>query len=587
MGNRKRSHHTFYMLRWLFSRTPLYVLQYFCYALCTQLISVVANVLMLKHILEIIISDVNKIRILYVVAAFCVYILVTEWYRSYFKEQIQKKNQEKLAVILQKEVYDKAKAIDMIVYEKPDFYRQFLLATDDVENQIDKFLASLANFFAGCCNVIMTGAIFLSIDAGVLLAAIGITLITIALDKPIIKWKTNKKVIQKEHTKKELYYYNCFYLKEYSKELRISRLSELLIDYDGKNCDKYLEEVKKPNRSLFGYGFLQQVISEQLLMNFLLCGYLAYKVLVIRTMDIAGFTAVFTGSNELVGGLINISSYLSEIRENEIFIRHFRMFYEYRPAEQNESVQNEQEPFRELSIRNLHFSYPQSSKEILSGIDMDIRTHQKIALVGRNGCGKTTLVMNLLRFYPASCGEIYLNGREGKMYCQEDYRRYFMALFQDFTMFAVSVAENISMDTEWDENRVREALNSVGLERLSSDLQSDIFSEFDKNGVVLSGGQMQRLALGRVIYSDSEILVLDEPSAALDALAEEQLNRMIEAAAIDKTVIFISHRLTSVCMADIIYVMDGGKIAEYGTHEELLKKHSLYELMWKIQTSNY
>lgn len=118
-------------------------------------------------------------------------------------------------------------------------------------------------------------------------------------------------------------------------------------------------------------------------------------------------------------------------------------------------------------------------------------------------------------------------------------------------------------------------------------LQSDIFSEFDKNGVVLSGGQMQRLALGRVIYSDSEILVLDEPSAALDALAEEQLNRMIEAAAIDKTVIFISHRLTSVCMADIIYVMDGGKIAEYGTHEELLKKHSLYELMWKIQTSNY
>ena len=162
-----------------------------------------------------------------------------------------------------------------------------------------------------------------------------------------------------------------------------------------------------------------------------------------------------------------------------------------------------------------------------------------------------------------------------------------MSLFQDYKLFAVSIAENISMDEEYDEEKVKYVLQKEGLGEIAGDVSRTVYREFDRDGIELSGGQMQRLAIGRVMYSSAPVMVLDEPSSALDAIEEKRFNQAIAEVSENRTVIFISHRLTTVRMADIIYVIEDGKILEKGTHEELIGNHSLYERMWRIQTEAY
>ena len=195
--------------------------------------------------------------------------------------------------------------------------------------------------------------------------------------------------------------------------------------------------------------------------------------------------------------------------------------------------------------------------------------------------------MNLLRLYQPSAGEIYLDGTEAEEYDLQAYRETFVALFQDYKLFAVSVAENISMDEEYDEEKVKSVLQKEGLGEIAGDVSRTVYREFDRDGLELSGGQMQRLAIGRVMYSSAPVMVLDEPSSALDAIEEKRFNQPIAEAAENRTVIFISHRLTTVRMADIIYVIEDGRILEKGTHEELIGNRSLYEKMWRIQTEAY
>ena len=275
-------------------------------------------------------------------------------------------------------------------------------------------------------------------------------------------------------------------------------------------------------------------------MNFGLCSYLLYKVFVAGTVTAAGFIAAFNGINVLVSGLYRMLGYCVGQRT-----------------------------------------------EILSGIWMNMPGRRKIAIVGRNGCGKTTFVMNLLRLYQSSAGEIYLDGTEAEEYDLQAYRETFVALFQDYKLFAVSVAENISMDEEYDEEKVKSVLQKEGLGEIAGDVSRTVYREFDRDGLELSGGQMQRLAIGRVMYSSAPVMVLDEPSSALDAIEEKRFNQAIAEAAENRTVIFISHRLTTVRMADIIYMIEDGRILEKGTHEELIGNRSLYEKMWRIQTEAY
>ncbi len=247
-----------------------------------------------------------------------------------------------------------------------------------------------------------------------------------------------------------------------------------------------------------------------------------------------------------------------------------------------------------LSIEHVDFGYL-PGQQVLKDVSFAVKPGQKIALVGYNGSGKTTLVKLLLRLYDPDGGKICYHGRDIRDYQVMAYRRSIGSVFQDFKLYAATLKENVLMDaadgSREESFRVEQALYDAHFtledNRLSYQIETPLTTEFEKDGVNLSGGEAQKVAIARTLYRKQNMIIMDEPSSALDPLAEYRLNQELNEIARDKTVIFISHRLSTVRDADCIYMMENGRIVESGTHEALLAEDGKYAAMWKVQAGLY
>ena len=246
----------------------------------------------------------------------------------------------------------------------------------------------------------------------------------------------------------------------------------------------------------------------------------------------------------------------------------------------------------DVEIRDVSFQYPGSSAYALEHVHMHIRTGEKIAIVGENGSGKTTLVKLLCRLYRPGTGTILLNGRDIWNYPYKAYMGQISAVFQDYALFAFTVAENVAGSRNYREEQVRMALGKAGLlkkvEQYPEGIRQHLFHGFDPEGPELSGGEAQKLAIARAAYKEAQIMILDEPTAALDPYAEYEIYKNFVQLMEDRTVIFISHRLSSCRMCDRILVMHQGQVVQCGTHEELLAREGgKYRELWDAQARYY
>lgn len=247
----------------------------------------------------------------------------------------------------------------------------------------------------------------------------------------------------------------------------------------------------------------------------------------------------------------------------------------------------------ELRLEDVSYRYPQAESDILTHVDLTVRAGEKLAVVGLNGAGKTTLVRLLAGLLDPTEGRVLLNGRDIREFNRRDYYALFSAVFQDFSIPNVTVAENVAQcpDEEADKARVRRCLALAGLEEkistLPKGLDTPVGREVYEDGALFSGGETQRLILARALYKDGPILLLDEPTAALDPLAEDDIYKKYHSMTKGKTALFVSHRLASTRFCDrILFIADGG-IAEAGTHEELLKRSGRYKELFDIQSRYY
>jgi ATP-binding cassette subfamily B protein len=229
-----------------------------------------------------------------------------------------------------------------------------------------------------------------------------------------------------------------------------------------------------------------------------------------------------------------------------------------------------------------------------ANVNMKIPEGKKVAIVGTNGAGKSTVMKLLLRLYDPVSGIIYYKGQDYKTLDAEELRQKFSVVFQDFQQYALTIAENILMreaEGEDDVKRVWDAIDVAGLrarvQRLPQGIYTTLTKEFDDGGVVFSGGELQKLSIARAYAQDSEILIMDEPTSSLDAIAEDEIIKHMLKLCGDKTVIFISHKLSLATYADYIYVMDDARVIEEGTHKQLLDKNGKYAQMYATQAKNY
>ena len=244
----------------------------------------------------------------------------------------------------------------------------------------------------------------------------------------------------------------------------------------------------------------------------------------------------------------------------------------------------------ELEFRNVSFHYPNNDELVLKNITTKIRVGRKLAIVGKNGSGKSTFIKLLCRLYDPTEGEILLNGIDIKKYDYDEYRQIFSVVFQDFQLFSFPVAQNVAAGLEYDEEKVWRALAQAGMaervKNMEKGLDTVIYKQEDE-GVEISGGEAQKLAIARALYKDAPVVILDEPTAALDPVSElevyERFDEMVE----EKTAIYISHRMSSCRFCENIVVFEDGNIAQIGSHDKLVSQNGLYRELWNAQAQYY
>lgn len=380
---------------------------------------------------------------------------------------------------------------------------------------------------------------------------------------------------------------------KYGKDVRLYDASDMLLTRWDENTEKSIGFWKWQADTGMKYRLIGSEAG--ILGAVFTYGYAAYLAL-----NKAFTLGVFSQMVEAAGGLNRTLEGLA-MNVTELFKRcgyayEFVIFLRY-PEVLPKGDKPVQKGLHTIEFRDVSFTYPGSDHKVLDGVTLRVEKGERLSLVGLNGAGKTTFIKLLCRLYDPDAGQILLDGTDIREYDPEQYRAAIAPVFQDFSLFAFSVAENICLKdekeiTENDRSRVLSLIGRTGLqgmaEKLPRGIDTPLFKFFDSQGVEPSGGEQQKLALARALYKDGSIIILDEPTAALDPIAEYEIykgfNELIE----NKTAFYISHRLSSCRFCDHIAVFSGGKVAEYGTHDELIgKENGLYAEMFGAQAQYY
>jgi ATP-binding cassette subfamily B protein len=369
----------------------------------------------------------------------------------------------------------------------------------------------------------------------------------------------------------------------------MNNISPLLIDRYNDAADDVINNQAKYWNKISALNCVQKVGVQGLGFLFVLPLYLGYCVLVKETLTAGDFVATFNGAHSVAMSFQFLTIWaLARFSEQGKMIDKYREFLNADFKIKNGGKNAKKTEPREIQIKNLSFAYPNNDKPTLEDINLTIKPYEKIALVGYNGAGKTTLTNLLLRLYDATEGEILIDGENIRHSTADSHRDRFAAVFQDFQIFSCSLGENVALDVNPDEEKVWDALShSCFNKKLKNGINSELLREFDDDGVMLSGGEAQKTAIARAFYKDCPYVILDEPSANLDPIAEYNLNQAMIEAADKKTVIFISHRLSTTVNADKIYVMEKGRIIESGSHQELMELNGTYAYMFNLQAEKY
>lgn len=542
---------------------------------------------------------ISVVRFLSIVmASWGVSFIFSGIYNNYVAEKGILKIQRKLKEI----IYDKVKNLDLECYDNPDYYNDFVLAISESEKSIDRAHKIIKSAVYGITVLITSGIFFLTIDAVSVLFVIGSFVLTFFFTRFLNKLNYKNRIEKNPLERKRAYVHRVFYLNEYAKELRLNPDITLRLNDEFESTNNYIKKIEKNyavKRTLL--HFLINYVSSYFISDIVFVIYLVYRAAVMNAISYSSVVVLWNSAGQIRYSLKSFAELIPQLSENSLYIQKIQDFLRY--ERKVISLKNLPVPkdSKVLEIKNISFGYNEEDGYILKNISLTIHPNEKAALVGYNGAGKTTLIKLIMRLYDPCEGEILYDGINIKDYDLNEYREAIGAIFQDFKIFAATVEENVFLDEnkvytnpskkEKEEQRILDALTFSGfndkLDKLPKGLKTELTREFDDEGTDLSGGENQKLAIARAFYKDAGIVILDEPSSALDPIAEYQLNEAMLRAAAHKTVIFISHRLSTTRNADRIFMLENGRIIEEGSHEELLNMNKKYAQMWKAQAGKY
>lgn len=510
----------------------------------------------------------------------------------------QFKYKPRLYRALKEEMFKKASEIDLYCYDDPAYYNDFVLSVSQSEAAIDRFLELLNMAMQAITVLFTTGIFYIMTDPIGIAFVFASFILRFVVSKKLNKVNYENRLAVNPHMRKRDYVSRVFYLKDFAKELRLHPNAGAQLEEEFAEAnDNIIKEHKKVAVKRVCFQFLKDYGVGDFLIDGLYITYLVYKAAVLHTVNYSDAVILFNRTGSLRGSMSRFADLGPKAHENSMFVDKIRAFLNYEPRLKNNEGDAVPEGAGELKLEHVTFKYSESDRKVLDDISLSVKPGEHIAIVGYNGAGKTTLIKLLMRLYDPTSGSISYHGRNITELCPNDYHKRIGVVFQDYQMFGANLAENVVMDDlpkdELDTRapQITAALTDAGfaqkLARLPAGLFTQVTTEFDKKGVDFSGGESQKVAISRAFYKKADILIMDEPSSALDPIAEYELNKAMESAAKGKTVFYISHRLSTTRDADRIIMLERGRIIEEGTHTELLARNGKYAEMWNAQAGKY
>ena len=501
---------------------------------------------------------------------------------------------------INKMLFEKAAAVDISCYENPDFYDNYTKAVTEASTRAMSVIDSLSDMIAAILASVAVLYSMYGINRISTLFVILPVLANFFFGKIQNRIQYNKNMADIPFNRRQDYVNRAMYLQKFAKEIRLSKITEVLFDTQNEAYRNKLKNIGRYFKKLFLANFTRSTFC--FLLSFQgLWIYAFYSAAVTKTIGMGDFVVLSSAIVSSTWMLINLTGSTVTIMENGLYINNLKEFLNYKVKISEDQPGIVPDPrVTSLEFKNVSFRYDGAAGYSLKNVSMKITEGEKIALVGENGAGKTTLVKLIMRLYDPTEGTILLNGIDIREYDLKAYRALIGTVFQDYQILSMTVLENVLMDNVADSADRAKAIEALQksdvydmIEGLPNRENTILTREFDPKGAVLSGGQFQKVAVARAFAKQSSILILDEPSSALDPIAEyklyETIIKLCDTAenGIKHIGIFISHRLSSAVMADRVFMFEEGEIIEEGSHEELMRQHGHYCDMYTKQAESY
>ncbi len=516
--------------------------------------------------------------------------LFHQWYDIRFKPLSDTIIYEKLYGLL----FRKAAEVELHCYEDSDFYNTYTTAIKEADTRVQAVISNVSSILFSVIAAISVFGVMFAIDRYVVLFAIFPIIGDFLFGKKMNQYYYSRYMDNVANYRRIDYVNRTLYLQQYAKEIRLSNIYAVIKQIFQDGYDGVIRVLDRYKGKLMFVDFWRNFFTFLVIFQGVLL-YGAYLAMIPQSISISEFAVL---ASAMVSGswiLIEMSQKIVSVYENGVFINNLHQFLNYQSevSEQTDAAQPSPDG-GEIRFEHVSFAYKGSDQQVMQDIHLTIPKGAKVALVGHNGAGKTTFIKLLMRLYDPTNGTITLDGTDIRKLDMKQYRQLYGAAFQDYQVFSMTIAENVLLREakgEADREMVIQALRKSGVYdkvmSLPHGIDTMLTREFDDEGAMLSGGELQMIAIARVFARDVQTVIMDEPSSALDPIAEYQLYESIRENCADKTVLFISHRLSSAVLADRIYLFEDGCIIEEGTHQQLMQQGGRYAEMFRKQADRY
>ena len=583
-----------FALKIIWTASPVYLFIYLSSSIVYGTLEFLTGTYLLRRIVNDVSSGKPISDVLIFTAILGVANLLINLALNWFWNVTSQRMHRKISMYIQKMLFKKSAEVELACYENPEFYDKYVRAMDEAENRTLRVMWTLDNLIQRFTTLFANSFLLFLIDPVLIL--FGLFPLVLGFFRRLENINDHKfQLARKPVNRRVEYIRRTFYLGEYAKEMRVGGMYENMLRDFKETAKAYITLAKKFGVRSAIFGYIQKIGLEVVtILGATL--YSVWSAMVIGYenggMQLGDCLVVLSSIGAISYCLNNLIQNLAEFGEHALFLQDVRYFLDYEPKIVDGSDQVPDEG-GEITVNDLSFKYDGADHDTLKHISFTLKRGERIALVGSNGSGKTTLIKLLLRLYDPQDGEISLGGKNIKDFTLSSYRGAFSTVFQDFKMFSMSVKDNVLLrperegDAELVENALKESGAAERVERMEKGLNTILTREFDDKGENLSVGEQQKLSLARIFADHTPFVILDEPSSALDPIAEYKMFENMMRATEGRSVIFISHRLSSAVLADRVLLMEGGTIAEAGTHKELMAKNGKYAEMFKRQAENY